>query len=464
MHKGITVLKTRPLLTVVVISLLLLGLIIAGNYFRRPAMTQTTEKKPITVELLRVGEPFRTTLSTQVEKQGVVTIYAQTNGVVRQVAVSEGKTVKQGSTLIKLASNYQGGSAQTTQRQLAERQAQFDNDTYDLKIETIRKQQAMARESMEYTEEIKTLTQKSLEETKSLLTLNENILGKLERDVLKEVLASSDPNNDDDVYAAKKSQASYQSVVNQLKSQIRANELQIATDKPDYQFAELQRDTTLKQLELQEKAIQLSKDVSALNLQLARISESLMYPAAPWAGTVEKVFVKPGQLVAPGTPLAVIRGKKVTAELTALVGKEVARWASTASGSAQISADMSIPVTPLYVSQEAVDGGLYAIRLTVPDEFIAQISDGDYLPVTLESRLPIQTDSNWWWLPLESVVQLQNKSLVYVVENNTVVGKPVETGAVSGEFVAVKGVTQDMQVIRVAQEVVAGDSVVTSAE
>ena len=40
-----------------------------------------------------------------------------------------------------------------------------------------------------------------------------------------------------------------------------------------------------------------------------------------------------------------------------------------------------------------------------------------------------------------------------------VVSKPVETGLVSGEFVAVKGVTKDMRVVQVAQEVVAGDTV-----
>lgn len=451
-------LKKRPLVVVTIVSLALLGLIILGNYLRQPQAAQQSQKNAREVVVLRVGEPFQTTLSTQVEKQGVVTIYAQTSGIVRQVTATEGKTINQGATIVKLASNYQGGVAQSTQRQIVEKQAAFDADNHALRLDTVRKQQEIARQSMQYTEELKTITQQSLNDTKALLTLNEDILAKLERDVLTEVLASSDPTNDDDVYAAKKSQASYQATVNQLKAQIRANELQIDTSKPDYQLSELQRDAALKQLELQEKALLVNNDISKLSLRLAQISESLMYPAAPWTGTVEKIFVKPGQLVSPGTPIAVIRGKKITTELTAFVGREVARWAATASGSAVI-ADIQLPVTTQHVSQEAVDGGMFSLRLALPASASSLVSNGEYVMVTLQSQLPDDEESDWWWLPLESVVQLQNKSLVYIVENEQVVGVPVATGMVSGEFVAVKGVVKNMQIIQTAQEVVAGDKV-----
>jgi hypothetical protein len=74
-----------------------------------------------------------------------------------------------------------------------------------------------------------------------------------------------------------------------LRQAQRTTEQQAANDKAPALLSNLQKDVTLKQLEVQEKTLQLNRDVAKLQVNLAYVNEALMYPASPFAGKVEKL-------------------------------------------------------------------------------------------------------------------------------------------------------------------------------
>jgi TolA-binding protein len=82
--------------------------------------------------------------------------------------------------------------------------------------------------------------------------------------------------------------------LNQARAALRSSEYQTGSDNEPAQIARLQKETTLKQLELQEKTLDLNREISLLNLRLSQIQEALMYPASPVEGRVERIHVKKG--------------------------------------------------------------------------------------------------------------------------------------------------------------------------
>lgn len=127
------------------LSVLLL-LIIVGNFLRTPKQTttqpQVTTKK---VAVYQAGLVPKIRFQAQVEKSGVVTITALTQGVVQSLKFKEGDHVSKGNVLVALSTNYQGGNVLSTQRAIAGKQYQNAKDTYDLQKETLEKQKKAGR-------------------------------------------------------------------------------------------------------------------------------------------------------------------------------------------------------------------------------------------------------------------------------------------------------------------------------
>jgi hypothetical protein len=68
-------------------------------------------------------------------------------------------------------------------------------------------------------------------------------------------------------------------------------------------LSDLGRDVATKSLDLQEKMIALGLEISKIQLSIAQVVEGMMYPAAPFSGTVERIFVHVGEAVNSGMPL-----------------------------------------------------------------------------------------------------------------------------------------------------------------
>src|SRR3989344_7462451 len=120
-YSKVVVFTKRKPFTSFLIALGFLFLVILTNSLTAPKVTDIMkEEAPKEVEVYRIGKPAKTNGFAKVEKGGVITIVAQTPGIVSYVHVNEGDSVWQGRTLVNLSSNYGGGNVGSISRELTQ--------------------------------------------------------------------------------------------------------------------------------------------------------------------------------------------------------------------------------------------------------------------------------------------------------------------------------------------------------
>lgn len=441
-------LNTRPVLSVLVLLGLLLVLVIVGNMLRKPAPAAAAPEAPATpVNIFSQNEQPMMEFTAKVEKSGVITVMAQTPGIVRKINVTEGKQVGQGTSLVSLSSNYQGSSLPGLSRQIAERNNQFSKETYDIQKDVITKQRDLANKGNTVAEDMRDITRQSLEDTRGLIKLNEEIFNTLDQNIKNLEASNVGGINDANILLAKQGKAGVAAGLNGLRTGLRTAEYQSSEDKAPAQTADVSKDMALRQLDLQEKSLDLNRDLSDLSLKIARVSELSMYPATPCAGTVERVYVQIGEMVNPGTPIATIRANQTQANAVVSVPVEISRQVNQLEPSSFLLNGKSTSVYPRFISTEATEGSLYGIYYTLPKELADLVTDGTSLTV----RIPVggkKTASKEVIAPIDAIYQTADKAYVYVVKIATQSAeagqsgqaaelREVELGNITGEFVKV---------------------------
>jgi len=447
---------------------LLLGaivlLIILGNWLRRPAaelQVKRPESKPVAV--FSIGEAPKIRLQAKVEKSGVIKIVALTGGIVNQVYKLEGQPVYQGETIAYLTSNYNGASAPGVGRQIAQTNYNFVQETYDTQKELIAKNREIIQKGDDQGEVLRGINAKSIEETKSLIVLNEEIINTLDTQINE--LWAVDP-EDPSILGIKQSKVSFLSGLNQARASLRSLEYQTNNENEPAELAALQEEVALKQLEIQEKSLELNKEVSRLNLYLAQIQESLSYPSAPCSGVVERLYVQPGQFVTPGTPIASLKAEKTSLKLLVLVSQGIAEKVSLVEPSKLILEDgQAVEIRPTYISTEPTDGGLFSI-VYYPQESLP-LKNSQYLTVAVPMG---QNDalSSVPFIPIDAVYQTNEQSYVYLAKEKSqsyqVRSRRVTLGEVYGGFVEVKSGLYSADKIVLDRNVLEGDRIKLSFE
>lgn len=447
----------RPFVSLFVLLGLLVLFIVLGNMLSRPDTTEETVEAPEKqVEVYHIGEAPTMTVQAQVEKSGVITITALSPGVVQKLYAEPGDYVAKGKTLLSMSTNYQGGNAAYLQVQIAQRQLQNINETYDTQKEVIAKQKEVAQKTDANSDELRSITDKSLEETRGLITLNEEIVKTLE----ETLEAAKQQNNQSTVLATQQQLSSYRSALNSLRSGLRNSEYQAAGDKPPAQLSDLQREITVKNLEIQEKALDLNRDIAQLQLRVAQVQAATMYPSSPFNATVQRVLVKWGEAVNPGTPLMILSQEIEEDPIVAIayVPREIALQTSYAAPSELFLGDFKYESFPSYVSRDAVQGNLYGIFYPIPDAYHQKVTDNGYINV----KIPIgyaDTSSAVPFIPIDSVYQTQDSAYVFVIVEGKAVARELVLGTVTGRYVQVQEGLQDGDVIILDRTVVGGDKV-----
>ena len=136
-----------------------------------------------------------------------------------------------------------------------------------------------------------------------------------------------------------------------MKSAQRNLEYQTDENNPPTQLANLAKDLTLKQLDIQEKSLGLNLEISRLQLALSAINASLFHPTAPFPGVVQRVFVKVGQAVNPGTPILTFAGADKSLTIIARVPQNVAVKLSKLEKSRLYLGTKVIEASPSFISQ-----------------------------------------------------------------------------------------------------------------
>jgi multidrug efflux pump subunit AcrA (membrane-fusion protein) len=456
--------NNRPMLFFFGTLILLTGAIVLGSFIRKPQESMAEKEiSPKEVSTFSLGDSSKIIVSASVRKSGVVTIMAQSAGIVSAVNVKEGDKVGQGKTLVSLSTTYQGGTIQSVSRQVAEKNYNFTVDNYSLQREALARQRDAAENANAQSVDLRNITRESLDDTRALIAMNQESLTNLNNQIAALESANEEGVNNEAIAQAKQSRATLVSGLNQLESGLRNSEYQSDDDQEPAHLSNNQKEATFRQLEIQEKTLDLNKELASLNLRVAQITESLMYPASPFAGTVEKVFVKKGQSVAPGTAIVQITGTQTSVSAVALVSKNIASRISRIEDSKAILEGKVIQILPRYISTQPTDGNMYSVFYTIPVDEAENFIDNE----TILLEIPLASEKNEssdLFIPVDAVYQTQEYSYIFVAETGEdgkshAVEKQISLGSVEGSFVRViDGVEKDMNII-LNRNVVAGDVV-----
>jgi len=451
--------QNRPLISFGAALLVLLAVIIVGSILRKPESdVAAVEKAPTPVEVFQIGATPQVQVQAQVEKSGVITIIAQSAGVVQKLNVAEGDVVKRGTSLVNLSTNYQGATLPSVSRQIAQKSYQFSVDNYQAQLDSINNRRELSNKVETQAADLRSIGEKSLSDTRTLISQQEEIYSYLDSTVKSLENSGADAGS---IATARQSRAGVLSALSALRSALRSTEYQTSNDKIPADLGRLQRDLTLKQLNLEEKSLNLSKEISGLNLRLSQIAESLLYPASPCPGIVERVYVQVGQSVSPGTIIATITADANVADVIALVPQQVAREISTLQPAQIKAGSQDWEVYPRYVSTEPTNGNLYSVFFTLPTALSELVAQGEFVSVTLALSAPeLKVDH---YVPVDAVFQTESGAYVYVVDTSDgrpkAITKEVKLSSVLGKYVTVlSGLADDDQIIT-TRNVGQGDTV-----
>jgi biotin carboxyl carrier protein len=335
-------------------------------------------------------------------------------------------------------------------RQIAQTQNNLSNQTYDTQKDLIAKQREIADRTDANADQLRDIANRSLDESRSLLDLNESLLSSLDSQISQSTGSAQE--------SLKSQKAQFLGAVNQLKQGIRQSEFQSASDKPPAQLSDLQREITLKNLEIQEKSLEANKQISNLSLLAAQITEAQMYPAAPFTATVERVHVRIGEAVNPGTVLITLNQTTddiiLNAEVTAATAKNLSKFEKSVIH----IGNKTLELAPFYVSSEATNGQMYSVLYILGDEYKELFTDKSFVQIDIPVGAP-DTNSVVPFIPLDAIFQTQDESIVYIVKNDKAESKKVKLGEVQGRYVAVTDGIDTNDEIILSRTVVEGDQI-----
>ena len=443
--------SARPFVAFIAVLVLLLAVIALSSSMRTTEPeAEVQAPDPVAVQVFETGQSPRLTMTGTVEKSGIFVVTAQTGGIVQKVSVKEGAEIKRGTQLVALSGSYTGGSTQTVKRQISARNYQFELDTYDLKKEQIAKDRRTAELTSSNLTDLREISKRSIDEAKSLLGINEQILSYYEKQLSDK--EKSGTATEADLTTARKDVALSRSTVNGIRSSLRTVEYSSSNDTAPAQSQNNTREATLLGLDLREKMLDLNKDISALNLKMDRISESLLYPASTCAGIVEQIFVNVGESVSQGTPIALIRANDRQAEINVSVPLSIAKQVSNLEP-AQVTINGTVyDLYPDVITTEAATGTLGNIKFVLPESVIDALGNNQTVSVSMPLSVSEATAESLV-VPLDAIYQTATTAYVYTVVTkedgslHTQI-KEVQVGEVSGTYVTtLSGLTEEDKVI-----------------
>lgn len=440
--------KRKPITAFLMLLVLLLSLIVLSNIVNRPAPETQEAKLPTKeVSVYTIGSSPKIKVQAQIEKSGVIKIVSLGNGVVQSINVFVGQQVYRGTNLVSMSTNYSGGNAFSLQRQLAQTQYQNVLDTYQTQKDLIGKQKELVNKNDENTDKLREIARNSNDQTQGLINLNNDILNILASEQTNLEATNSADTNFDAILGIKQLRSQLSAGNNQLQAGLDNSKYSASNDNAPAAISDISKDITLKQLELQEKALDLNKEVSRLNVMLTQVNEAIMFPSSPINGVVERIYVKVGQVVTPGMLIAQISGESNSLTAIALLSREISQGVLRAESSILYLGNKTFEEVPFYVSTEATDGSLYTAQFSIPQEYAKEVSDKGYITIDIPVGFP-QTGGTIPFVPLDAIFQTQDQAYLYVVKNSKAESKKIKLGQVLGRFVEVtSGLSPEDQVI-----------------
>lgn len=459
--RALVFIDKRPFASFFVILGILLLLIIISNILGTPKPPAPKKEALVKkVKVYNVGTSPKLTVQAQVEKSGTIKITALTPGVVQTIYKNTGESFVKGETLVGLSTNYQGGSTSSLSREFAQTQYSNALDTYQTQKDIIQRQREIADKTDVNADELRKITDQSLGETRALISLNDDILSSIDQKLADLEATNVGGVNDAMILSQKQLKTQFLSANNQARSALRNAEFASASDKAPADLSNLSKDIAVKQLDIQAKMLDLNREVSRIQLNIAQVSEAMMFPSAPFNGTVQRVFVKVGQQVNPGTELMVLSQTSEEDPITAIayVSGDIARKLSQFESSTLHIGDIEFLTQPTYVTQEAIQSSLYGVYFDIPDQYNKDLTEKGFIQIDLPIGYA-DTTIAIPYIPLDAIYQTKEQNYVFVVEKGVATPKQIQLGEVYGSFVEVKSGLNQTESVILNRNIIAGDKV-----
>lgn len=357
-----------------------------------------------------------------------ITLVAQTAGPVGRVSVTEGQEVKAGAHITSINSAYNTGSIFTVQRKLAQKNVELAQESLKNTVEIVSKNRELANTNRDNIEELRKISEDSIGGTRSLIDTTNQVIQKIEADIS----ASSDA---DTIQALRQQLVSFKASLGQTEAALKIVEYNTDEDNNPTKLANISKDLIHKTTELQLKSAEIGRDIAWLNLKAARISEAMNRVSAPFSGIIEKIYIKPGQYLTPGTPVAKIKGK-TNLDMTAYVSGNIAAKINDEGQIlfSLVGEEFLIPIT--HVSNTPTQGQLFEVIADIPEELEFMFYEEQSLPIKLP-LIPISTKIGGEFIPLDAVFITNTSRFVYVLNQETSEKRDLITGRIIGDKIEV---------------------------
>jgi multidrug efflux pump subunit AcrA (membrane-fusion protein) len=437
--------------------------IVIGNFIRKPPMIKNPVIPVKAVSVFSVGSAPKLKMTAKIEKSGAIKLVAQTGGVVQGIYATLGQSVSRGSQLFWISTNYQGGTMPTVTREIAQASNKLINDSFDSQKENIQRRRDLANTQYNQFTDLRDISTQSITDTKNLIAFNEQLASSIDTQLNALTVNNADHANDALILQVNQAKSGILSGLLSLKSSLRNVEYQTDSTKATSNLSSLTKDMTLLQLDLEEKSLNLNKEISGLNLTLARINEAMMYPSSPVNGTIERVYVSIGQNISQGTVLATITGNSDSAVAIVSVSKEIAGKISKLEPSTLYIGNDKVELIPKYISREPTEGSFNSIIYSISDEYSSKLTNGSSIVIDIPVG-SIGASSIVPYIPLDAIFQTQNEAYLFTATSSgsnalQVESRWVKLGPVYGAFVEViEGLHKGDQVI-LDRNVIDGDKI-----
>lgn len=456
--RSVSFIRKRPVLSFLIVLGVLFLAIALGNLLAPKKTEQPKQTVVKEVTVYKIGTAPKVTLQAKVDKSGVIKIVAQSPGVVESINVLEGERVGKGANLLNLASNYSGGNAPRLQTAIAFKQNQIVLETFQTQKDLILKNRELANKSLENVTGLREITNNSLVVTRQIFDLNQDVVRAIDQNIRTLESNNVGGANDQTILQSRQLKSQFESANQGLRMQIATSEFSADPSGPQSQIAEIQQQVALKQLDIQEKTLNLSKEISSLQVALASVNAELMHPVAPFAGTVERINVHVGEVVNPGTTLLTLSGDVQATKIITLVPENLARNISRLEES-EIKIDgRTFKILPSLISKDATDGQLYSVIYNLPETESKDLTVGNFVSLDVPVGMP-STGKTVPFIPLDSIFQGEDYSYVFVVVGEKVESRKVELGKVYGRFVEILSGLNALDQVILERNVLSGDKV-----
>lgn len=379
----------------------------------------------------------------EVNDSSVVTIYAQTAGIVTSVLKPSGSYVTSGQTIVTLDNTYSGANASAIQSAIATAQLGNYEKTYEKQLDLLNTQRELADKQVQNQEELRKLGRAGSDRTESIIETNQTAITSIKSSIAE---LSSQSGTEDQVQSLTSTLNQLEATNAQLITANDAAKYQSSDDNPPAGLSNVQRDLTKKQLDIQETALNLNGEILRLQSKAAQIAVSLTRPSSPLGGEVVEIYVSQYDVVSPGMPLATVRSNQGSISLTSYVPFGASELIDSNTKVIASYKGELYEGSVTYVATYPTKGDMYAVTVTL-DSGSKPLPNNSYIELEFTLPAPCNYLTGICYLPLDSITITDEHTYAYYVKDNNLQSIEVDLVDVIGNAAQVTGVIETNQFV-----------------